>query len=113
VDGPEYHGHQWICYDDKFQLEDEQVLGWRPLGWTMIETAPKDGILIDVRFDPNTAEVDGTGKNMAEFYAPGCTMGNAEPTIRNVRFQGGSFKSMAGDNLDIPWYGIVSVTLTP
>lgn len=94
-----------------------------PAKWSDITSAPKDGTLLDVKFDVATAE-----PGMAEFYAKGCTRQReaAEPVIENVAFVNGSFKpvidgegarfvaSIAGG-----WgpeqgtgYGISSVTLT-
>lgn len=37
--GPsEYEGDDWVCYDDKFQVDSEYVLGWMPL-----PSAPREG----------------------------------------------------------------------
>ena len=46
--------------------------------WEPIETAPKNGTLLDVRFDVASSE-----HGAAEFYAPGCTRRQApvEPVI--------------------------------
>lgn len=97
----------------------EQMAG----DWIRIESAPKDGSLLDARFDIASAEDD-----MAEFYAPSCTskVDPTQPVIANVTFCNGHFRpvidadgarevaSLAGG-----WgtatgvaYGIVSVTLT-
>lgn len=94
-----------------------------PQPWQPIDTAPRDGTLIDVLFDVQTAE-----QGMAEFYAPGCTRKKepASPVIENVAFVNGSFKpvidaagvravaAVAGGwgEVDGVAYGIMSVTLT-
>lgn len=94
-----------------------------PSEWSGIESAPKDGTLLDVRFDITTAE-----PGMAEFYAKGCTRQReaVEPVIENVAFVNGSFKPVIdGDGARLvasiagSWgpehgtgYGISSVTLT-
>lgn len=33
MDGTEYEGDQWICYDDAFQIENDGggILGWMPI----------------------------------------------------------------------------------
>jgi len=97
----------------------EQVAG----DWTRIDLAPKDGSLLDARFDIASAE-DG----MAEFYAPGCTrkVNPTQPVVTNVAFCNGNFRpvidadgarevaSLAGGWGTVTGvaYGIVSVTLT-
>lgn len=63
--------------------------------WQPIETAPRDGRLIDVKFEPKTAERDSKG-SLAEFYAPGCTTGKAEPIIERVEFSHGHFRPVSG-----------------
>jgi hypothetical protein len=91
--------------------------------WEPIETAPKDGSLLDVKFDVASAE-----EHMAEFYAPQSTRTRepAEPVIENVAFVNGGFKPVIDAEgarevarLAGSWgtvigvaYGIVSVTLT-
>ena len=84
-------------------------------GWQAIESAPKDGTLLDVLFDPVTAEIDRSGRrplSMAEFYAPGSTARRnpAEPLIENVEFSNYSFRPVTEDGTRL--YGIISVTLT-
>jgi hypothetical protein len=91
--------------------------------WQSIETAPKDGSLLDVKFDVASAEA-----HMAEFYAPLSTRAvePTEPVIENVAFVNGGFKPVIdaegarevaclaggwGTVLGVA-YGIVSVTLT-
>lgn len=56
-------------------------------GWQPIATVPRDGRMIDVRFDPATAERDVLG-SFAELYAPGSTSAAepAEPIIRDLAF---------------------------
>ena len=91
--------------------------------WVEIDSAPKDGTLLDVRFVVEAAE-----PGAAEFYARGCTRGvdATEPIIENVAFVNGSFKPVLdGDgarnvaSLGGGWgpekgtaYGIGSVTLS-
>lgn len=60
-----------------------------PQPWQPIETAPRDGTLIDLRFDPARE-----GREGAEFYAPGSTRRKepAEPVIENVVFCNGHFR---------------------
>jgi hypothetical protein len=81
--------------------------------WQPIATAPRDGTLLDVRFDPTTAEVDAVG-SLAEFYAPGCTRRRkpAEPVITGVEFSNGHFRPVCQGSPDVKMHGIVSVTLT-
>ena len=33
MNGTEYEGGQWICYDDKFQIENDQggIIAWMPI----------------------------------------------------------------------------------
>lgn len=59
-----------------------------PKPWEPMETAPRDGTLLDVLFDVPSAE-----PHAAEFYVPGCTrkIAPAEPVIENVAFVNGSF----------------------
>lgn len=84
------------------------------LEWQPIATAPQDGTLLDVLFDPHTAEIDHGGRrplSMAEFYAPGSTRRKnpAEPLIANVEFSNRCFRPVhEGTRL----HGILSVTLT-
>jgi hypothetical protein len=61
--------------------------------WQPIETAPRDETMIDVRFDPTTAERDEMG-SLAEFYAPGCTRRKnpTEPVIEGVHFSNRHFR---------------------
>lgn len=86
-------------------------------------SAPKDGTLLDVKFNVDTAE-----PGMAEFYAKGCThqQAPAEPIIENVAYVNGCFKPVIdGDGARLVasiaggWgpeggtgYGIGSVALT-
>lgn len=95
-----------------------------PRPWEDITTAPRDGALLDVRFDPHQDAEPG----MAEFYAPGCTrrVNPTEPVIENVAFANGSLRPISsadeaaralaakGDFTDGSGfaYGIKSVTLT-
>lgn len=78
--------------------------------WQPIETAPR-GPLLDVKFDIASAEVDGTGKNMADFYAPGCRRRRnpVDPVICGVRYSRGHFRPVLGE---LELYAILSVTLT-
>lgn len=83
--------------------------------WQPINSAPKDGTLLDVLFDPATAEIDRGGRrplSMAEFYAPGSTARRnpAEPLIENVEFSNYSFRPVTEDGTRL--HGIISVTLT-
>jgi hypothetical protein len=61
-----------------------------------------------------TAEIDGTGKNMAEFYAPGCTRKRnpTDPVIANVRFKNRHFRPVIPGSPEIDCYAILSVNLT-
>lgn len=59
--------------------------------WQPIEAAPRDGTLIDVKFDPTTTDRDAMG-TMAEFYAPGSTSGRAEPIIQRVEYYNEHFR---------------------
>ena len=61
--------------------------------WQPMETAPRDGTLIDVRFDPTTADRDSVG-SLAEFWAPGCTCQRnpSEPVICNVLYENRHFR---------------------
>lgn len=111
--------------DDAAAERDERVAAatQAPKPWADIATAPKDGTLIDVKFEVANAE-----PGMAEFYAPGSTRrGDAtEPTIENVVFANGCFapvidKEAAAAAIELQggWgelpgrlYGIMSVTLT-
>jgi len=99
-----------------------------PQPWQGIDEVPMDGMLLDVKFDPWTADIDGSGKNMAEFYVPGSTrrLDPAEPIIENVAYVNGGFKpvvdwdaaeavrALAGrwGHVDGVLYGIMSVRLT-
>lgn len=80
--------------------------------WHPMETAPKDGTILDVKFDPASAEVDAAG-SLAEFYAPGCTrkINPSEPIIESVYFQNRHFRLFV-PGLKTTMPGIVSVTLT-
>lgn len=67
--------------------------------WHPMETAPRDGTMLDVRFDPGTAERDRMG-SLAEFYAPGCTRRRdpTEPVILGVHFSNRHFRpGLPGD----------------
>lgn len=61
--------------------------------WMPISTAPRDGTMIDVLFDPTTADRDRMG-SLAEFYAPGCTRRKnpTEPVIEGVHFSNRHFR---------------------
>ena len=83
--------------------------------WQPIETAPRDGTVLDILFDPLTAEIDYSGRrplSMAEFYAPGCTRKTkpTAPLIEMVEFSDGHFRPVTiwGQKL----HGIMSVTPT-
>jgi hypothetical protein len=94
-----------------------------PANWLDIASAPKDGTLLDVKFNVDTAE-----PGMAEFYVQGCTRQRnpVEPVIENVAYVNGCFKpvidgegarlvaSIAGGwgSEQGTGYGIGSVTLT-
>lgn len=70
--------------------------------WQPIETAPRDGTLLDVLFDPATAEIDHGGRrplSMAEFYAPGSTRRKdpALPIIERVEFSNRHFRPVTED----------------
>jgi len=81
--------------------------------WGDMATAPRDGTLIDVKFDPKTAERDIHG-SMAEFYVPGSTRKRnpVEPIIQNVRFIRNHFRPiLKTDDKEIELHGIVSVEL--
>lgn len=65
--------------------------------WQPIEQAPRDGTLLDVMFDPATAEIDYSGKrplSMADFYAPGSTRRKdpTPPVIERVEFSNRHFR---------------------
>jgi len=77
--------------------------------------APRDRTLLDVLFNPTTAEIDYSGRkplSMAEFYAPRSTRraNPAEPRIDRVEFSNGHFRPVmeCGTRL----HGILSVDLT-
>jgi hypothetical protein len=60
-------------------------------------TAPRDGTLLDVQFDPATAEIDRSGRkplSMAEFYVPGSTRRKdpVPPVIERVEFSNRHFR---------------------
>lgn len=59
-----------------------------PQPWRPMDSAPRDGTLIDVLFDVPSAE-----PHAAEFYAAGstCNSSPADPVIENVAFVNGSF----------------------
>lgn len=94
-----------------------------PQAWASMESAPKDGTLVDVLFDPSAAD-----RSQAEFYAPGCTRKSSPtlPCIENVAFVNGAFRSvvdaqgaqdaaaLAGDwgTVEGLGYGITDVRLT-
>ncbi|MFK4706028.1 hypothetical protein ABIC83_002867 [Roseateles asaccharophilus] len=94
-----------------------------PQPFEPIATAPKDGTLLDVKFNPATAE-----PGMAEFYVQGSTSSSdpVEPVIENVAFVNGRFtpvytlegaeavKALGGGRGSPPGclYGIMSVDLT-
>lgn len=83
--------------------------------WQPIASAPRDGTLLDVLFDPRTAEIDRSGRrplSMAEFYAPGSTHKHdpAEPLIERVEFSNRHFRPLGEDGTRL--YAILSVTLT-
>jgi hypothetical protein len=108
---------------DEDRAERVAAAKFPPADWIEFASAPKDGTLIDVKFNSATAEPD-----MAEFYAPGCTRQRkpTEPIIENVAFVNGSFKPVVdGDGARLVesiaggWgpekgvgYGIGGVTLT-
>lgn len=65
--------------------------------WQDIASAPKDGTLLDVMFDPVTAEIDYSGRrplSMAEFYVPGSTRRTKPepPVIERVEFSNRHFR---------------------
>jgi hypothetical protein len=83
--------------------------------WRTIDSAPRDGTLLDVLFDPATAEIDRSGRrplSMAEFYVPGSTARRnpVEPLIENVEFSNRHFRPVTEDGTRL--YAILSVTLT-
>lgn len=83
--------------------------------WQPANTAPQDGTLMDVLFDPATAEIDYSGRralSMAEFYAPGSTRRkNPEPPIiSRVEFSNRHFRPVMEDGTRL--HGIISVTVT-
>jgi hypothetical protein len=83
--------------------------------WQSIDTAPRDGTLLDVLFDPATAEIDRSGRrplSMAEFYAPGSAARRnpALPLIERVEFSNHSFRPVMKDGTRL--HGIISVSLT-
>lgn len=80
--------------------------------WQPIETAPKDGTLLDVLFDPATAERDTAG-SMAEFYAPGCTRRTkpTQPLIERVAFINCHFRPVMEDGYTL-YACDMAVTLT-
>lgn len=66
----------------------ERLAGWEP-----IDTAPKDGTMIDLMFDPHTAERDRMG-SLAEFYAPGCARKSnpTAPIIESCHYSNWHFR---------------------
>lgn len=83
--------------------------------WQPIASAPRDGTLLDVLFDPDSAEIDRSGRrplSMAEFYAPGSTRkrDKTEPLIEKVEFSSGHFRPITDEGTRL--HGILSVTLT-
>lgn len=70
--------------------------------WQDIASAPKDGTLLDVLFDPATAERDAAG-SMAEFYAPGCTRRKnpSQPIIERVAFINRHFRPVMDDGFPL------------
>ena len=85
-------------------------------GWQPIDSAPRDGTLIDVLFDPATAEIDRSGRrplSMAEFYAPGSTriVSPAQPLIERVEFSNRHFRPVSEDG-DRFYACDMAVTLT-
>lgn len=80
--------------------------------WQPMESAPRDGTLLDVRFDPATAERDSVG-SLAEFWAPGSTRTRnpAEPVIRNVVLENRHFRPRPIRSMRMPACDM-SITLT-
>ncbi len=83
--------------------------------WSAIDSAPRDGTLLDVLFDPASAQIDRSGRrplSMAEFYVPDSTARRnpVEPLIENVEFSNRHFRPVTEDGTRL--YAILSVTLT-
>ncbi|AQT06721.1 hypothetical protein A0U91_17105 (plasmid) [Acetobacter persici] len=66
--------------------------------------------MIDVLFDPSTAEWDSSG-SMAEFYAPGSTraINPTEPLIERVLYRNSHFRPLAEDGTEL--HAIISVSI--